>query len=81
MSDITDELHRYATMAMPGYPHDVCSRAKAEIEQLRADGSAARASIGRLVAGLVEIVFHYPKTPAAAIVRQVLGGKVEDGSG
>lgn len=34
--DITDELERHAKLVMPNYPNDVCSRAKAEIERLRA---------------------------------------------
>lgn len=36
MTDITEELEQYAKAVMPGYPNDVCSRAKAEIERLRA---------------------------------------------
>lgn len=34
--NITDELERYAKNAMPGYPSDLCSRAKTENERLRA---------------------------------------------
>lgn len=40
MADILDELERYAKEAMPNYPNDICSRAKAEIERLRADRQA-----------------------------------------
>lgn len=36
MIDITEELEQYAKAVMPSYPNDVCSRAKAEIERLRA---------------------------------------------
>lgn len=34
--NITEELERHAKRVMPGYPNDVCSRAKSEIERLRA---------------------------------------------
>lgn len=38
--DIAEELERHAKLVMPNYPDDVCSRAKAEIERLRATDPA-----------------------------------------
>jgi hypothetical protein len=33
---LTEELERHAKIVMPDYPNDVCSRAKREIDRLRA---------------------------------------------
>jgi hypothetical protein len=41
VNDIVERLEHYAKLAMPHYPNDLCSVAKREIEQLRAEYEAS----------------------------------------